>query len=138
MLASLLGVVRPLPSIAAAGLASVFAAVALGFSTHAGYAAARAAYGEIDAALFVAAIYAALAIAVWPITVLVQRRMARRDPPSAIPEDDIDALLPLLERGGEESAALAQVLKAGRNLPPFPMIALALAGGLVAGRRASR
>ncbi len=132
------GGVRPLVAVAACAIGAAFAGVALGFATQAVFEALRLRMGEIDAALVVAAIYAGLAILVWPATLLVQRRIARRDPAPAIPQDDIDALLPLLERGGTESAALAQVLKSGRNLPPFPMIALALAGGLIAGRGGSK
>jgi hypothetical protein len=135
MLASLLGVARPLPSIAAAGLASIFAAVALGFLTHAGYAAARAAYGDVDAGLIVAATYAGAAAAVWLVALIARRRAAHR---AASRRDDADALLRVLESGDGQTAALAEILKTGRELPPLPMIALALAGGLVAGRRASR
>lgn len=135
MLAALLGAVRPLPSIAAAGLASVFAAVALGFLTHAGYAAARAAYGEIDAALIVAASYASAAALAWLAASIARRRTAHR---TASRRDDAEALLRVLESGDGQTAALAEILKTGRELPPLPMIALALAGGLVAGRRASR
>jgi hypothetical protein len=147
MLAPLIGIAldaaarggaRPLLAIAGAAAASAFVCVALGFATKAGFDALCSRMDAIDAALVVAAIYAGLAVLVWPATLLAQRRIARRDPPDAIPEDDIDALLPLLERGGTESAALAQVLKTGRNLPPFPMIALAVAGGLVAGRGVSK
>ncbi len=132
------GGIRPLVTVAACAIALAFGCVALGFATKAGFEALLLRMDGIDAALVVAAIYAGLAIAVWPASVLARRWMARRDPPSAIPEDDIDALLPLLERGGRESAALAQILKTGRDLPPFPMIALALAGGLVAGRGVSK
>lgn len=132
------GGVRPLLTAAGCFVAAAFGGVALGFVTFAGFEALRARLGEIDAALVLAAIYAALAIAVWPVTALIRRWSMRRDPPAAHSHDDIEALLPLLERGDRESAALAQVLKAGRDLPPFPMIALAVAGGLVAGRGASK
>lgn len=132
------GGARPLLTAAGAAAALAFACVALGFATKAGFEAARGTLGEIDAALLIAAIYAGLALAAWPATVLARRWADRRDPRPAIAQDDIDALLPLLERGGGGSAALAQILKAGRGLPPFPMIALALAGGLMAGQRGAK
>lgn len=129
------GGARPLLTVAAGAASIACGGVALGFATLAGFDAARAAWGEIDAALVVAAVYAGAAAAIWAATMLARRWTGAR---TASEPDASAALLRLLEGGGRESAALAEILKAGRELSPLPMVALALAGGLAAGRAAPR
>jgi hypothetical protein len=126
---------------AVGAISIAFACVALGFATKAGFAALSATRGDVDAGLIVAAAYAAAAAAIWPLALLARRIGDKRAAPVAEPtagRDGVDALLRLLESGDRETVALADAIKVGRDLPPLPMIALALASGYVAGRKFSQ
>ncbi len=122
---------------AAAGMVALFAAVSLGFGTLAVYAYLRASQGRVVAALIICAAYGATAITIWAIG--MARRRARRlrlaAMASSAPVADIDALLQQLLAAGAQQEQLTLAARLGRELSPMQLLALALIGGFIAGRK---
>jgi hypothetical protein len=119
---------------AAATLAALFAAVSLGFGTFAAYIYLRASEGRVVAALIVAAAYGLLAITIGVIGAARQRAVRlRRAAAASAPASrgNVDSLLQHLAAAG--SAENQQALVAAMQL-----LALALIGGFIAGRKLAR
>lgn len=122
-------------------LGALFAAVSLGFATFAGYASLRASEGAVAAALIVCAAYGLFALSIWTIALL--RRSSRRRParapaaPAPASPGSLEALLQSLNAGGapQDQAALAVAMQLGRELSTMQLLAVALVGGFLAGRR---
>ena len=129
--------------VAAAGVVGLFAAVSLGFGTFAVYVYLRASQGRVLAALIICAAYGATAIAIWAIG--MARRRARRLRLAAMasasaPVADIDSLLRHLVAAGaqQDQLALAAAMRLGRELSPMQLLALALIGGFIAGKKLAK
>jgi hypothetical protein len=123
---------------AAAGAVALSAAISLGFGTFAVYAYLRASQGQIVAALIICAAYGATAIAIWAIG--MARRRAHRSRLAAMasasaPIEGIDSLLKHLVAAGAQQDQLALAARLGRALSPMQLIALALVGGFIAGKK---
>jgi hypothetical protein len=120
----------------AATAITLFAAVSLAFGTFAAYVYFRTSDGRVIAALIVSAAYGLLAIAIWAIGVARRRssRLRRVASASGSP-GNIDALLQALGGTPQEQLALAAALRLGGELSAMQLLALALIGGFVAGRK---
>jgi hypothetical protein len=125
---------------AAATLAALFAAVSLGFGTFAAYIYLRASEGRVVAALIVAAAYGLLAITIGVIGAarLRLRRAAAASAPAS--RGNVDSLLQHLAAAGsaENQQALVAAMQRGREFSPMQLLALALIGGFIAGRKLAR
>jgi hypothetical protein len=115
---------------------ALLAAVSLGFATFAAYACLRASEGPALAALIVGAAYGLLALAIWAIGT-ARRRPRPQRPTATPPPEDIDALPRSSAAAGTEQDLLALIaaLRLGRELSPMELVALALVGGLIAGKK---
>ncbi len=129
--------------VAAAGVVALFAAVSLGFGTFAVYVYLRASQGRVVAALIICAVYGLTAITIWAIG--MARRRARRLRLAAMASasaslDDIDSLLQYLLAAGaqQDQLALVAAMRLGRELSPTQLLALALAGGFIAGKNLAK
>jgi hypothetical protein len=128
-------------AVAGAGIMALFATVSLGFGTFAVYAYLRASQGRVVAALIICAAYGATAITIWAIG--MARRRARRLRLAAMasasaPVADIDSLLRHLVAAGAQQDQLALVARLGRELSPMQLLALALIGGFIAGKKLAK
>lgn len=119
-------------------LAALFAAVSLGFGTFAAYVCLRESEGRVFAALILCAAYGLVAIvicAVW----MARRRTARSHRAAAAPAspDDVESLLQRMAAASTQpdQQALVAAMQLGRALSPMQMLALALMGGFIAGRK---
>ena len=125
---------------AVAGMVALFAAVSLGFGAFAAYAYLQASQGRVVAALILCAAFGATAIAIWAIA--MARRRARRARlaarASSAPVEDIDTLLRHLVAAGAQQDQLALVARLGRELSPMQLLALALIGGFIAGKKLAK
>ena len=137
------GLGKLLLGVAAAGVVGLFAAVSLGFGTFAVYVYLRASQGPVLAALIICAVYGVTAIAIWAIG--AARRRARRLRLAAMasasaPVADIDSLLRHLVAAGaqQDQLALAAAMRLGRELSPMQLLALALIGGFIAGKKLAK
>jgi hypothetical protein len=124
----------------AAVMVGLFAAVSLGFGTFAAYVYVRGSEGRVVAALIVCAAYGLLALAI--LTIRAVRRRAgrlRRAGATSAPASpgDVDALLQTLAAAGapQDQPALAAAMQLGRELSPMQLLALAVIGGFIAGRK---
>ena len=123
-----------------AAVGALFAAVSLGFGTFAVYVYLRTSNGRVIAALIVCAAYGLLAITIWAI--VGARRRARRLRLAAAESapaswEDFDSLLRYFAAAGtpQDQLALLAAMRMGRELSPMQLLALALIGGFVAGRK---
>jgi len=125
---------------AVAGMVALFAAVSLGFGAFAAYAYLQASQGRVVAALILCAAFGATAIAIWAIA--MARRRARRSRlaarASSAPVEDIDTLLRHLVAAGAQQDQLALAARLGRELSPMQLLALALVGGFIAGKKLAK
>ena len=125
---------------AVAGMVALFAAVSLGFGAFAVYAYLQASQGRVVAALIFCAAFGATAIAIWAIA--MARRRARRSrlaaKASSAPVEDIDSLLRHLVAAGAQQDQLALAARLGRELSPMQLLALALVGGFIAGKKLTK
>ncbi len=125
---------------AVAGMVALFAAVSLGFGAFAIYAYLQASQGRVVAALIVCAAFGAAAIAICAIA--IARRRARRSRQAAKASSaragDIDSLLRHLAAAGAQQDQLALAARLGRELSPMQLLALALAGGFIAGKKLTK
>ena len=125
---------------AVAGMVALFAAVSLGFGAFAIYAYLQASQGRVVAALIVCAAFGAAAIAICAIA--MARRRARRSRQAAKASSaragDIDLLLRHLAAAGAQQDQLALAARLGRELSPMQLLALALAGGFIAGKKLTK
>ena len=125
---------------AVAGMVALFAAVSLGFGAFAIYAYLQASQGRVVAALIVCAAFGAAAIAICAIA--MARRRARRSRQAAKASSaragDIDSLLRHLAAAGAQQDQLALAARLGRELSPMQLLALALAGGFIAGKKLTK
>jgi|SRR5579864_8521056 len=118
----------------AATAITLFASVSLAFGTFAAYVYFRTSDGRVIAALIVSAAYGLLAIAIWAIGVGRRRSSRLRRAASASP-GNVDSLLQALGGTPQEQLALAAALRLGSELSAMQLLALALIGGFVAGRK---
>ena len=121
-------------------MVALFAAVSLGFGAFAAYAYLQASQGRVVAALILCAAFGATAIAIWAIA--MARRRARRSRlaarASSAPVEDIDTLLRHLVAAGAQQDQLALAARLGRELSPMQLLALALVGGFIAGKKLAK
>ena len=129
--------------IGAVAASTLLAAASLGFGTFAAYVYLRASQGPVTAALIVCAAYGLLAItslAILAIGVarrragLLRRATAASAPPSP---GNFDSLLQSLAAAGatQDQLALVAAMRRGRELSPMQLLAVALVGGFIAGRK---
>ena len=125
---------------AVAAMVALFAAVSLGFGAFAIYAYLQASQGRVVAALIVCAAFGAAAIAICAIA--MARRRARRSRQAAKASSaragDINSLLRHLAAAGAQQDQLALAARLGRELSPMQLLALALAGGFIAGKKLAK
>jgi hypothetical protein len=119
---------------------ALFAAVSLGFGTFAAYVYLRVSEGRGVAALIVGAVYGLVAITIWVIW--VTRRRAFRFRCAAVASapatsGTIDAFIQSLAAAStpQDQLALVAAMRLGRQLTSMQLLALALIGGYVAGRK---
>ena len=124
--------------VAAATVVAVFGAVSLGFGTFAAYIYLRASEGGVVSALIVCAAYGFVAITVGAICLARRRggRLRRTAATSASP-GTVDSLLQALAAAGtpQDPLVLDAAMRLGRALSPMQLVALALIGGFIAGRK---
>jgi hypothetical protein len=129
--------------VTAATVAALFAAVSLGFGTFAGYVYLCALEGRVVAALIVCAAYGLLAITIGVIGG-ARRRAGRSRPAGATsaPESrgNVDLLLQRLATAGnaQDQQALDAAMRLGREFSPRELLALALIGGFIVGRKLTK
>jgi hypothetical protein len=123
--------------VVAAVVATLFAAVSLGFGTFSAYVYLCASEGRVVAALIVGAVYGLVAITIW----VTRRRTScfRHAAAASAPATSgtSDALIQSLAAAGtpQDQLALVTAMRLGRELTPMQLLALALIGGYVAGRK---
>ena len=124
--------------VAAATLVDMFGAVSLGFGTFAVYVHLRASEGRVVAALIVCAAYGLVAITIGAIWLARRRggRLRRAASASASP-GTVESLLQALAAAGtpQDPLVLDAAMRLGRALSPMQLVALALIGGFIAGRK---
>ncbi len=125
---------------AVAGMVALFAAVSLGFGAFAIYAYLQASQGRVVAALIVCAAFGAAAIAICAIAMARwrARRSRQAAKASSARAGDIDSLLRHLAAAGAQQDQLALAARLGRELSPMQLLALALAGGFIAGKKLTK
>ena len=130
---------RLFASAAFAVAAALSGSIGLGFLTYALFEAVRAAYGQIDAAIAIGAIYIVLAGILW----IVSRR-AGALPPAPIASErseaaaanDFDiAAMKAAEASIAPQAAVAIGVEIAKQLTPLQLTLLAAFSGFVAGRK---
>jgi hypothetical protein len=130
-------------SVVAATVMILAAAVSLGFATFAAYAYFCEPVGRVVAALIVAAAYGLLFVTIWVVGVMRRRAArSRRTMAGSASSGPTDLLQQRLTTAGSPQAdgalgdlALATALQLGRELSPGQLIALAIIGGFIAGRK---
>jgi hypothetical protein len=130
--------------VSAVAAVALFAVVSLGFGTFAAYVCLRASQGHVAAALIICVAYGLLAITILAIRVARRRRarrlrLAARASALASPEN-IDSLLENLVAAGaqQDQLALVAAMRLGRELSTMQLLALALVGGFIAGRKLTK
>ena len=126
---------------AVAGMVALFAAVSLGFGAFAAYAYLQASQGRVVAALIVCAAFGATAITIWAVA--MARRRARRSRLAAMASasasvEDLNSILRHLVAAGAQQDQLALAARLGRELSPMQLLALALVGGFIAGKKLAK
>jgi hypothetical protein len=125
---------------AVAGMVALLAAISLGFGAFAVFAYLRASQGSVVAALIVCAAFGAAAIAICAIA--MARRRGRRSrqaaKASSARAEDIDSLLQHLVAACGQQDQLALAARLGRELSPMQLLALALVGGFIAGKKLTK
>jgi hypothetical protein len=117
-----------------------FGAIALGFVTLAGYRALLGGFSAPEAALIVAAAYAAGAALVAAVAVACRKRLREETgaaPGNAIQTEGLAAVIDTLTGNGAPSSApaLAGLAQLSKSLSPIQLAGLALVGGFVVGRK---
>lgn len=122
---------------AIAVVSTLAACVGLGFGTFAGYIYLRASQGPAIAALIVGAIYMVLAIAIYALGSTRRRVGGERAASSPASPVDFESIAGSFAAAGSSREQLAWVaaMELGRALTPLQLVAVALIGGFVAGRR---
>jgi hypothetical protein len=127
--------------VGAAAMVALLGAVALGFGTLAAYDHLRTSRGVVEAALLICVAYALLAILIGVIAMLRRRtkplvRIAASAPPPAA-SDNIHSLFQSLAGAGapQDREALLAAMQLARALSPLQLLATALIGGFIAGRK---
>jgi len=129
--------------VAAATVAALFAAVSLGFGTFTAYIYLRGLEGRVVAALIVCAVFGLLAITIGVIGA-ARRRAGRLRPAAAASapasRGNVDWLLQHLATAGtaQDQQALDAAMRLGREFSPRELLALALIGGFIVGRRLTK
>lgn len=122
---------------ATVGLAVLFAIVSLGFGTFAAYLHLRALHGGVVAALIVGAAFGIIAVSIW-VFGAVRRHGRRRHPVALAPTPSAKRetpVAPAAAGSSQEQIVLATAMRLGRELSPMQLLALALIGGFIAGRK---
>src|SRR5271166_627109 len=129
--------------VVAATFAALFATVSLGFGTFAAYIYLRALEGRAVAALIVCATYGLLAITIGLIGAASQRagrlrRAALASAPAS--RGNVRSLLQYFAAAGtaQDQQALEAAMRLGREFSTMQLLALALIGGFIVGRRLTR
>ena len=121
-------------------LVASFGIASLGFCTFAAYVYLSASEGRAAAALNIGTVYGLSSVVI--LTMGLTRRRAGRLPratalPAPASTGAIDSLLLALTASDAppDQTALSSALRLGRELSPMQLLALALIGGFIAGRK---
>lgn len=124
--------------VVAAASVALLSAISLGFGVTAAYSHLGGLLGDVAAALIICAVFGLTAImiaAVWA----VRRRKARRARRAAVPTSAglVASLLQSLTEVGapQDREILAAALRLGREVSPMQLIALAIVGGFIVGKK---
>lgn len=124
-------------AVAAASVALLFA-ISLGFGVAAAYGHLRGELGGVVAALIICAVFGLAAIMIAVIWA-VRRRKARQTRRAAVPASagSVASLLQSLTEIGAapDREIMAAALRLGREISPMRLIALAMVGGFIVGRK---
>jgi len=129
------------PAIVVAVSVALLSAISLGFGTFAAYGYLRGLLGGVVAALIVCAAYGLVAITIWVVWTVRRRRAARRVRCAAAaapaPVGPVTSLLEALAEAGtpEDREVMAAAARLGRELSPVQLLALAVIGGFIVGRK---
>jgi hypothetical protein len=124
---------------------ALFAAISLGFGTFAAYGCLRGLLGGSVAALIICLAYGLVAVTIWVVWTArgrQARRAQRGAAPSApvAPVGSVTSLLQSLAKAAapQDREVMAAAARLGRELSPFQLIALAVIGGFIVGRKLDR
>ena len=128
------------PAVIVAMSITLFSAISLGFGTFAAYSYLRGLLGYVVAALIVCAAYGLVAVTIWVVWT-VRRRQARRVRCAAAaapaPVGPVTSLLQSLAEAGssQDREIMAAAARLGREISPMELLALAVIGGFIVGRK---
>jgi len=119
---------------------ALFSAISLGFGTFAAYGYLRGLRGGVVAALIVCAAYGLVAVAICVVWTVRRRQARRRRHATAVapvPVGPVTSLLQSLAEAGtpQDREVMAAAARLGRELSPFQLLALAVIGGFIIGRK---
>jgi hypothetical protein len=126
---------------------ALFAAISLGFGTFAAYGCLRGLLGGSVAALIICFAYGLAAVTIWVVWTArgrqarpAQRGAAPAAPVAPAPVASVTSLLQSLAETAapQDREVMAAAARLGRELSPFQLIALAVIGGFIVGRKLDR
>jgi uncharacterized membrane protein len=128
-----------LPGIVAATAVALFTVVSLGFGTFAAYGYLRGLEGAIGAALILCLAYGLVAVTILAFWAVRRRRVRRvRCAASASASAaTVTSVLQSLAAVGtpQDREVMAAAIRLGRELSPMHLVALAVIGGFIVGRK---
>jgi hypothetical protein len=123
---------------------ALFAAISLGFGTFAAYGCLRGLLGGSVAALIICLAFGLVAVTIWVVWT-ARGRQARRGvapaaPAAPAPVGSVTSLLQSLAEAAapQDREVMAAAARLGRELSPFQLLALAVIGGFIVGRKLDR
>lgn len=122
----------------AAAIVTMFLLGSLGFGAFAAYSYLRPVEGPVVAALILCAAFGLLALAIGVFTWARHRaRRIRADAATATSARNVDSLLRGFIATGapDQQSTLDAAMRFGRELTPMQLVAFALIGGFIAGRK---
>ncbi|MEI8396105.1 MAG: hypothetical protein WCF85_15310 [Rhodospirillaceae bacterium] len=131
------------PAIVVAMSITLFSAISLGFGTFAAYGYLRGLLGGVVAALIVSAAYGLVAVTI-RVVWTVRRRQARRVRCAAAAAPalvgTVTSLLRSLAEAGtpQDREIMAAAERLGREISPMELLALAVIGGFIVGRKLAK
>jgi hypothetical protein len=123
---------------------ALFAAISLGFGTFAAYGCLRGLLGGSVAALIICLAYGLVAVTIWEVWTARGRQARRGAAPAApaapAPVASVTSLLQSLAEAAapQDREVMAAAARLGRELSPFQLLALAVIGGFIVGRKLDR
>jgi uncharacterized membrane protein len=128
-----------LSGVVAVTMAALFTAVSLGFGTFAAYGYLRGVEGAIGAALILCSTYGLVAVAILVLWAVRHRhvRRVRRAASAPAPAATVTSVLQALAAAGtpQDREVMAAAIRLGRELSPMHLLALAIIGGFIVGRK---